>query len=93
MPFEFPSNIKHLLQATPLSLTGRSGDKLAWAENLKGSFDLKSAYKLDRVVRKLHHLQQVGFGKLRLFLTSKLSYGNVLTIALLSKNVSQEEEW
>jgi len=29
-----------------LSLTGRSGDKLAWAENLKGSFDLKSAYKL-----------------------------------------------
>ena len=47
VPFEFPSDIKHLLQATPLSLTGRSGDKLAWAENLKGSFDLKIAYKLD----------------------------------------------
>ena len=36
-----------MLQATPLSLTCRSGDKLAWAKNLKGSFDLKSAYKLD----------------------------------------------
>ena len=47
VPFEFPSDIKHLLQATPLSLTSWSGDKLAWAENLKGSFDLKIAYNLD----------------------------------------------
>ena len=46
LPFEFPLDINHLLQATPLSLTGRSGVKLAWVENLKGSFDLKSAYKL-----------------------------------------------
>ena len=46
MPFEFLSDIKHLLHATPLSLTSRSGDKLVWAANPKGSFDLKSAYNL-----------------------------------------------
>ena len=47
VPFEFLSDIKHLLHATPLSLTSRSGDKLAWVKNPKGGFDLKSAYKLD----------------------------------------------
>ena len=46
MPFVFPTDFKENLQATPFSLTSRGGDKLAWAENLMGSFELKSAYKV-----------------------------------------------
>ena len=89
MPFEFASDIKHLHQATPLSLTGRSGVKLAWVENLKGSFDLESAYKLAMGSEEIAPFIASWIWKAPTFLASKLSYGNVLIIALLSKNVSQ----
>ena len=46
MPFIFPTDIKEKLQATPFSLTSKGGDKLAWAENPMGCFELKSAYKV-----------------------------------------------
>ena len=46
IPFDLPSGIKMMIQATPLSLTGRGGDKLTWAGNPRGIFDLKSAYSL-----------------------------------------------
>ena len=35
-----------MIQATPLSFTSRGGDKLTWAGNPRGIFDLKSAYSL-----------------------------------------------
>jgi len=46
MPFVFPTYIKEKLQATPFSLTSRGSDKLSWAENPKGCFELKNAYKV-----------------------------------------------
>ena len=33
-----------MLQAIPISFQGRGSDRLAWVENPKGIFDLKSAY-------------------------------------------------
>ena len=46
IPFDLPPSTKMMIQATPLSLTGRGGDKLTWARNPRGNFDLKSAYSL-----------------------------------------------
>lgn len=46
MPFVFPSEIQLMLQATSMPLVGRGRDKLAWVNNPKGDFNLKSAYKL-----------------------------------------------
>ena len=45
-PFDLPSELKSLIQATPVSAVSRGSDKLAWASNLRGSFDLKSAYTI-----------------------------------------------
>ena len=42
--FEFPLDCKLMLQAIPISFQGRGGDKLAWVENPRGIFYLKSAY-------------------------------------------------
>ena len=44
LPFEFPLDCKLMLQAIPVSRQGRGSDRLAWVENPKGIFDLKSAY-------------------------------------------------
>ena len=44
IPFELPSKVKSIIQATPIPVTSKGQDKLAWSSNLKGSFDLKSAY-------------------------------------------------
>ncbi|XP_050259191.1 uncharacterized protein LOC126704213 [Quercus robur] len=46
IPFDLPSGTKMMIQVTPLSLTSRGGDKLTWAGNPRGIFDLKSAYSL-----------------------------------------------
>ena len=46
IPFDLPPGTKMMIQAMPLSLTGRGGDKLTWAGNPSGNFDLKSAYSL-----------------------------------------------
>ena len=46
IPFELPLDIKQVIQATPISLTGRGKDVLAWSESPQGKFELKSAYKL-----------------------------------------------
>lgn len=46
IPFELPLDIKQVIQATPISLTGRGKDVLAWFESPQGKFKLKSAYKL-----------------------------------------------
>ncbi|KAL0000246.1 hypothetical protein SO802_019848 [Lithocarpus litseifolius] len=35
-----------MIQATPISMTGRGCDRLTWVDNPKGNFDLKSAYNL-----------------------------------------------
>lgn len=44
--FDLPSDVKLMLQATPITLTGRGNDRLAWVDNPRGIFDLKSAYSL-----------------------------------------------
>lgn len=43
---ELPTNIKRVIQATPIPLAARTEDKLAWKLSSKGDFDLKSAYLL-----------------------------------------------
>ena len=35
-----------MIQATPISLTGRGSDSIAWIGNPRGIFDLKSAYSI-----------------------------------------------
>ncbi|XP_075633967.1 uncharacterized protein LOC142606517 [Castanea sativa] len=44
--YDLPLEIKSMIQATPISITSRGCDKLAWVGNPRGSFDLKSAYAL-----------------------------------------------
>ena len=44
--FDVPAEIKALIQATPVLITNWGGDKLVWSGNLRGSFDLKSAYSI-----------------------------------------------
>ena len=49
IPFELPYDLKSLIQAVPFSTMSRGSDKLAWAGNPRGSFDLKSAYSMSLV--------------------------------------------
>ena len=44
LPFDFPLDCKLMLQAILISHLGRGCDRIAWADNPKGIFDLKSAY-------------------------------------------------
>ena len=44
--FDLPLSIKLEIQATPYALAARSEDRMSWAANSHGNFDLKSAYKL-----------------------------------------------
>ena len=44
LSFDFPLDCKLMLQAIPISFLGRGCDRLAWVENPKGIFYLKSAY-------------------------------------------------
>ena len=46
IPFELPQEIKMMIQATPTALTSRGSDRLSWEDSPKGTFDLKSAYKI-----------------------------------------------
>ena len=46
IPFDLPEDIKLMIQATLISMTGRGSDILAWVDNPKGNFDLKSAYNI-----------------------------------------------
>jgi len=46
IPFDFPVEIKWMIQATPTAITSRGVDKLAWADLPKGTFDLRSSYKI-----------------------------------------------
>ena len=46
IPFEFPLEIKAIVQAVPTPIFARSGDKLAWKFSPKGDFDARSAYLL-----------------------------------------------
>lgn len=48
IPFDLPSDLKSLIQATPVSTVSRGSEKLAWAGNPRGSFDLKSAYTISK---------------------------------------------
>ena len=46
IPFEFPSKIKNAIQAVPIPIFTRNGDKLAWKMSPKGVFNARSAYLL-----------------------------------------------
>ena len=43
---EFPLDIKLLIQATPIAITSRGCDKIAWADSPQGTFNLSSAYRI-----------------------------------------------
>ena len=45
IPFKLPIEVKRLIQATPVMLS-KGVDKLAWSGSPKGTFDLKSAYRI-----------------------------------------------
>ena len=44
IPFELPSDVRAMIQATPISITSRGRDRISWLGNPRGTFDLKSAY-------------------------------------------------
>ena len=46
IPFELPIEVKRLIQATLMTLLSRGVDKLVWSGSPKGTFDLKSAYRI-----------------------------------------------
>ena len=46
IPFDLPIEVRRLIQATPVTLLSRGVDKLAWSGSPKGTFDLKSAYRI-----------------------------------------------
>ena len=43
---ELPLDIKLLIQATPIAITSRGCDKIAWADSPQGTFNLSSAYRI-----------------------------------------------
>lgn len=46
IPFVFPDSTKLELQAVPIALASRGGDKLTWIDSDHGTFNMGSAYKL-----------------------------------------------
>ena len=44
IPFDLPSNVRAMIQATSISITSRERDRISWLGNPRGTFDLKSAY-------------------------------------------------
>lgn len=46
IPFDLPLDVKAIIQTTPILLTGRGRDRIAWIGNPRGIFDLKSAYSI-----------------------------------------------
>lgn len=46
IPFDLSLEIKSMIQATPISLTERGNDRIAWIGNPRGIFYLKSAYSI-----------------------------------------------
>ena len=44
--FVLPLEVKLMIQGTPIPLIGRGSDSLAWRDNPRGVFDLRSAYSL-----------------------------------------------
>ena len=46
LSFDLPLEIRRMIQATPITITSRGSDKLAWAGSPQGTFDFKSAYKI-----------------------------------------------
>ena len=82
IPFEFPLEIKAIVQAVPTPIFARSGDKLAWKFSPKGDFDARSAYLLasdyqdTNTTRTLTLLMAPGFGSFVPSQKSKCSCGN-----------------
>lgn len=54
LSFDLPLNIKLEIQATPYAIATRSEDRLSWAANSHGNFDLKSVYNL-ATTRSVNH--------------------------------------
>ena len=46
LSMELPLNIKMLIQATPIAMTSRGCDKIAWADSTQVTFNLRSAYRI-----------------------------------------------
>lgn len=46
LSFKLPSDVKMMIQATPIAMTSRGRDKLAWANSPEGTPNLKSVYRI-----------------------------------------------
>ncbi|XP_050242423.1 uncharacterized protein LOC126691393 [Quercus robur] len=46
IPFDLPAKVKAIIQAIPIPIASRGQDRLAWAGNPRGTFDLRSAYSI-----------------------------------------------
>ena len=44
--FELPLDLKSLIQAIPTPFTNRGRERISWKGNLRGTFDLRSAYRV-----------------------------------------------
>lgn len=60
---ELPVDIKMLIQATPNAITSRGCDKIAWADSLQGTFNLRSAYRLRWGMKKVQNSVLAGYRK------------------------------
>lgn len=88
IPFDLPSDVRAMIQATPISVTSRGTDRISWKGNLRGIFYLKSAYGI--AMDKEFDMTTVSAGwiwKLKTLPRIKPYCGCVLTAASGLKNV------
>ena len=71
-----------LIQATPIAMTSKGCDKIAWADSLQGIFSLRSAYRIVMGHEESSTSVLAGYGKQTPFQELKHFFGCVLTIVL-----------
>lgn len=93
IPFNLPLEIRDEIQAIPIPLIARNNDKLAWKFSPKGNFDMGSAYLLATNLMEAESFAGSRIGSFKLCLESKFLFGDACIIVLLSRRLSQKEEF
>lgn len=65
IPFELPTATKLELQAIPVAMASRGGDKLTWINSNHGMFNIGSAYKLATKVEHVTHFEDSWIWKVK----------------------------
>lgn len=81
-----------MIQAIPISITGRGTDILAWVGNSRGSFDVKNAYSIAMDTDSTISFTANWIWKSETFPRIKNIYGSVLIIVLELRSILQGEE-